>query len=249
MPCDALSFCDLFKRKRPTQRLKTAKKSFLRSFWTLNPNFLAIMSHWLGHLGLKRLRKAQTSHDKPRGPTQQLKTAEKLGFWVQNGHKIDFLAVLSLWVGSLAFERVAERPGITWHRSGHPTCPYFEEKKNWPKMRYQKLGFGVHNGRKNDFFAVLSLWVGPFRLKRSQKDRASHGIALDTPHAYILKKKIGQKRDPQIWDLGSGMAQKWSKTIQMPIICMKSSYLTNYYPHFIDFKMLRLIWTKMAETP
>ena len=31
--------------REPTQRLKTAKKSFLRSFWTLNPNFLAIMSH------------------------------------------------------------------------------------------------------------------------------------------------------------------------------------------------------------
>ena len=161
------------------------------------------MSHWLGPLGLKRLRKAQTSHGKPRGPTQQLKTAEKLGFWVQNGHKIDFLAVLSLWVGSLAFERVAERPGITWHRSGHPTCPYFEEKKNWPKMRYQKLGFGVHNGRKNDFFAVLSLWVGPFRLKRSQKDRASHGIALDTPHAYILKKKNWPKTGPP--NLGFGV--------------------------------------------
>ena len=124
----------------PTQRLKTAKKSFLRSFWTLNPNFLAIMSHWLGPLGLKRLRKAQTSHDKPRGPTQQLKTAEKLGFWVQNGHKIDFLAVLSLWVGSLAFERVAERPGITWHRSGHPTCPYFEEKKKLAENEVPKIG-------------------------------------------------------------------------------------------------------------
>ena len=201
MPCDARSFCDLFKRKgptqrlktakksflrplwtpnpnfwylifgqfffsskygqvgcpewchvipglsatfsnarEPTQRLKTAKKSFLRSFWTLNPNFLAIMSHWLGPLGLKRLRKAQTSHDKPRGPTQQLKTAEKLGFWVQNGHKIDFLAVLSLWVGSLAFERVAERPGITWHRSGHPTCPYFEEKKKLAENEVPKIG-------------------------------------------------------------------------------------------------------------
>ena len=34
----------------------------------------------------------------------------------------------------------------------------------------------------------------------------------------------------------------------MPIICMKSSYLANHYPHFIDFKMLRLIWSKMAET-
>ena len=201
MPCDARSFCDLFKRKGPTQRLKTAKKSFLRplwtpnpnfwyfifgqfffsskyghvgcperchvipglsatfsnakeppqrlktanksflrSFWTLNPNFLAIMSHWLGPLGLKRLRKAQTSHGKPRGPTQQLKTAEKLGFLVQNGHKIDFLAVLSLWVGSLAFERVAERPGITWHRSGHPTCPYFEEKKKLAENEVPKIG-------------------------------------------------------------------------------------------------------------
>ena len=39
------------------------------------------------------------------------------------------------------------------------------------------------------------------------------------------------------------------KIIQTPMICMKSSYLTSYYPHFIDFKMLRLIWTKMAETP
>ena len=126
--------------REPTQRLKTAKKSFLRSFWTLNPNFLAIMSHWLGPLGLKRLRKAQTSHGKPRGPTQQLKTAEKLGFWVQNGHKIDFLAVLSLWVGSLAFERVAERSGITWHRSGHPTCPYFEEKKKLAKNEVPKIG-------------------------------------------------------------------------------------------------------------
>ena len=126
--------------REPTQRLKTAKKSFLRSFWTLNPNFLAIMSHWLGPLGLKRLRKAQTSHGKPRGPTQQLKTAEKLGFWVQNGHKIDFLAVLSLWVGSLAFERVAERPGITWHRSGHPTCPYFEEKKKLAENEVPKIG-------------------------------------------------------------------------------------------------------------
>ena len=39
MPCDARSFCDLFKRKGPTQRLKTAKKSFLRPLWTPNPNF------------------------------------------------------------------------------------------------------------------------------------------------------------------------------------------------------------------
>ena len=37
MPCDARSFCDLFKRKGPTQRLKTAKKSFLRPLWTPYP--------------------------------------------------------------------------------------------------------------------------------------------------------------------------------------------------------------------
>ena len=36
---DARSFCDLFKWKGPTQRLKTAKKSFLRPLWTPNPNF------------------------------------------------------------------------------------------------------------------------------------------------------------------------------------------------------------------
>ena len=84
-----------------------------------------------------------------------------------------------------------------------PHAHILKRKKNWPKMRYQKLGFGVHNGRKNDFFAVLSLWVGPFRLKRSQKDRASHGIALDTPHAYILKKKNWPKTGPP--NLGFGV--------------------------------------------
>ena len=35
--------------------------------------------------------------------------------------------------------------------------------------------------------------------------------------------------------------------IQMPKIYMRSSYFTNYYPHFIDFKMPRQIWTTMAE--
>ena len=28
---------------------------------------------------------------------------------------------------------------------------------------------------------------------------------------------------------------------------MKSTYLTNYYPNFIGFKMPRQIWTTMAE--
>ena len=182
---------------------KTAKKSILWPFWTQNPNFSAVLSCWVGPLGLPCDVWALRNLFKPKGPNQWLIMAKKLGFKVQNDRKNDFFAVLSLWVGSLAFEKVAERPGNTWHRSGHPTCPYFEEKKNWLKMTYQKLGFGVHNGRKNDFFAILSLWVGPFRLKRSQKDRASHGIALDTPHAYILKKKNWPKTGPP--NLGFGV--------------------------------------------
>ena len=57
MPCDARSFCDLFKRKGPTQRLKTAKKSFLRPLWTPNPNFWYLIfsqfffSSKYGHVG------------------------------------------------------------------------------------------------------------------------------------------------------------------------------------------------------
>ena len=129
MPCDARSFCDLFKRKGPTQRLKTAKKSILWPFWTQNPNFSAVLSCWVGPLGLSCDVWALRNLFKPKGPNQWLIMAKKLGFKVQNDRKNDFFAVLSLWVGSLAFERVAERPGITWHRSGHPTCLYFEEKK------------------------------------------------------------------------------------------------------------------------
>ena len=133
-----------------------------------------------------------------------------------NWPKIDFLAVLSPWVDPWRLKRLQK--DRVWHGIAldTPHTHILKKKKNWPKMRYQKLGYGVHNGRKNDFLAVLSLWVGPLRLKRLQKDRASHGIALDTQHAYILKKKIGQERDPQIWNLGSGMAQRWSKMIQMP---------------------------------
>ena len=48
--------------RQPTKRLKTAKKSILRPLWTPNPNFLAILSHRLGPLGLKRLCTAQASH-------------------------------------------------------------------------------------------------------------------------------------------------------------------------------------------
>ena len=43
-------------------------------------------------------------------------------------------------MGSLAFEKVAERPGITWLCSGHPTCPYFEEKKKLAENEIPKIG-------------------------------------------------------------------------------------------------------------
>ena len=91
---------------------------------------------------MKKLREAQASHGKLRGPTQRLKIAKILGFRVQNGREID------VW-------------------------------------------------------AVLSLSVGRLRLKRLQKDQASHGIALDTPHAYILKKKNWPKTGPP--NLGFGV--------------------------------------------
>ena len=45
--------------------------------------------------------------------------------------------------------------------------------------------------------------MGPLRLKRLQKDQASHGIALENPHAYILKKKNWPKTGPP--NLGFGV--------------------------------------------
>ena len=148
------------------------------------------------------------------------------------------------------FEKVTERPGITWHCSWYPTCPYFEaEKKIGRKWGTKNWDLGSIMAVKTTFLPFwASEWVPS--VWKGRRKTGHHMASLWTPHMPIFwRKKIGQKRDPQIWDLGSGMAQKWSKMIQMPIICMKSSYLTNYYPHFIDFKMLRLIWTKMAETP
>ena len=126
--------------REPTQRLKTAKKSILWPFWTQNPNFSAVLSCWVGPLGLPCDIWALRNLFKPKGPNQWLIMAKKLGFKVQNDRKNDFFAVLSLWVGSLAFEKVAERPGITWHRSGHPTCPYFEEKKKLAENEVPKIG-------------------------------------------------------------------------------------------------------------
>ena len=69
----------------------------------------------------------------------------------------------------------AERPGITWHRTGHPTCLYFEGKK------------------------------------------------------------LAKNRTPKFGIWGPEWPKNGKKMIQMPIICMKSCYLTNCYPHFIDF--------------
>ena len=126
--------------REPTQRLKTAKKSILWPFWTQNPNFSAVLSCWVGPLGLPCDVWALRNLFKPKGPNQWLIMAKKLGFKVQNDRKNDFFAVLSLWVGSLAFEKVAERPGITWHSSGHPTCPYFEEKKKLAENEVPKIG-------------------------------------------------------------------------------------------------------------
>ena len=59
---------------------------------------------------------------------------------------------------------------------------------------------------------VLLFWASklvPLRLKRYHKDQASHGIALDAPHAHILKRKqIGRKWGTKNWDMGSIMAVK-----------------------------------------
>ena len=92
--------------REPTQRLKTAKKSILWPFWTQNPNFSAVLSCWVGPLGLPCDVWALRNLFKPKGPNQWLIMAKKLGFKVQNDRKNDFFAVLSLWVDSLAFEKV-----------------------------------------------------------------------------------------------------------------------------------------------
>ena len=89
-------------------------------------------------------------------------------------------------LGPLGLKRLHKEQGITWHRSWHPTCLYFEEKK--------LARMGCRN-----------------------------------------------------WNLGPRMAQKWSKMIQMPKKCIKSSYLANYYTNFIHFEMPGQIWTKMIE--
>ena len=76
-----------------------------------------------------------------------------------------------------------------------------KQPKNWD--------FGSKMAIKLIFWPFwASEWV-PLRLKGLQKDRVSYGIALDTPHAHILKrKKIGQKWGTKNWDLVSIMAVK-----------------------------------------
>ena len=69
--------------REPTQRLKTAKKSILWPFWTQNPNFSAVLSCWVGPLGLPCDVWALRNLFKPKGPNQWLIMAKKLGFKVQ----------------------------------------------------------------------------------------------------------------------------------------------------------------------
>ena len=64
--------------------------------------------------------------------------------------------------------------------------------------------------------------MGPLRLKRLQKDQASHGIALDTPHAYILTKiKLGQKWSSKTEESGQNSPfealadEMWAQYIQV----------------------------------
>ena len=105
MPCDARSFCNLFKRKGPTQRLKTAKKSILRPLWTPYPNFWYLIfgqfvfSSKYGHVGRPEqchvMPGPYATFSNAREPTQRLKTAKKSilwPFWTQNPN---FSAVLS----------------------------------------------------------------------------------------------------------------------------------------------------------
>ena len=56
------SFCNLFKRKGPTQRLKTAKRSILRPFWTPNPNSAIFFSSKCRHVGCPERCHVMTGH-------------------------------------------------------------------------------------------------------------------------------------------------------------------------------------------
>ena len=81
MPGDAWSSRNLFKRKQPTQRLKTAKKSILRQFWIPNP------------MRLKRLQKDRASHG------IALDTHIPI-FWRKNWPKVWGITVqISYWEG------------------------------------------------------------------------------------------------------------------------------------------------------
>ena len=157
MPCDARSFCDLFKRKGPTQRLKTAKKSFLRPLWTPNPNFWYLIfsqfffSSKYGHVGCPEqchvIPGLSATLSNAREPTQRLKTAKKSILWPFRTQNPNFSAVLSCWVGPLGLSC------DVWALRNlfKPKGP-----NQWLIMA-KKLGLKVQNDRKNDFFAVLNM--------------------------------------------------------------------------------------------
>ena len=154
VPCDAWYFCNLFKRKGPTQRLKTAKMSiftaildpksqvlapiFGQLFFLQNMGLWGVQSVAMWWLVLMQPFQTQGTHSAAhygqknwvciRNRHYRANPGDPLScskrFGVQNGRKIEFLAVLSLWVGPLHLKRLRKD-----HRYGHPTCLYFEEKK------------------------------------------------------------------------------------------------------------------------
>ena len=157
MPCDAWSFCILFKCKGPTQRLKTAKKSILRPLWTPYPNFWYlffgqfVFSSKYRHVGCPEqchvMPGPYATFSNAREPTQRLKTAKKSILWPFWTPNPNFSAILSCWVGPLGL------PCDAWALRNlfKPKGP-----NQWLRM-VKKLGFKVQNGRKIDCFAVLSL--------------------------------------------------------------------------------------------
>ena len=152
-----------------------------------------------------------------------------------------------LWGGFLGLKRLHKDQASHGIALDTPHA-YVLKIKKWPKMRYRKLGFGVQMAIKLiSWLCWASEWI-PCVWKGCRKTR-HHMASLWTPqHASISKKKKNcQKRDLQIWDVGSWMALKWSKISEMPKICIDLGHLTHYYPHVIDFKMPRQIWATVAE--
>ena len=117
MPCDARSFCNLFKRKGPTQRLKTAKKSFLRPLWTPNPNFWYLIFSQFFSLfkiwacGVSRVMPCDTRSFcnlfKRKGTHSEAQNGKKVIFTVILDLKSQFFGHYEPLIGSLGFEKVA----------------------------------------------------------------------------------------------------------------------------------------------